>query len=133
MKLTCIFDLQGALLDKSGKPLTSIKRLTEVLELYGVSALLYTINEPWSLNQLATKPNLAAVFKNIYLVNKKTIDDIVWLKPSMVSNTLVIGDGRDSELAFAKSLKIPQLDVTLSELDLVEALEARFQEFYYGK
>ncbi len=132
MKMTCIFDLQDTLISKSGKLLVNVKKLSKILNKYCESSSLYTINEPWTLNQLAANPDLAVVFKNIYLVNTKIIQDAVWLQQPVSSKTLVIGDGKESELAFAKILKIPSLDVNKVTTDLTEALEDRLMELCNG-
>lgn len=104
---TIVFDLKNTLLDENG---TWRKDALQALSLSRRAAtnILYTMNEPWTYQQLIRYSADWRQFDAILLVGKKQKDDINFLQ----GDVLVVGDSDTEELRFGRELGYEVIDAS---------------------
>lgn len=112
MKKLIIFDLQDTLVSKDKKLIDNFRMLKSIVQKAQAEANIYTINESWTIDVLQKFPALRAFSKKLLMVDKKQISDIQRLIQSNIAkDVLIVGDGTEQELSYAKDLEIDAINV----------------------
>lgn len=106
-----LFDLKGTLIDEKCVIRPGVQNtLKNILKREDVQTIAYSMNEPWTYSALSANPLLARIDK-VILVRKKRLADVAQIQGSK-DTILVVGDGVNEELLFAKELSIKSYDAT---------------------
>lgn len=110
---TILFDLKGTLVDEAFVIRPGVQEfLQEMFERKNVQVVIYSMNEAWTYAAFSANPLLARVEK-VILVRKKCLTDMKQIQDT-ASNVLVVGDGVNEELLFAKEVGLKSYDATNS-------------------
>lgn len=97
---TIVFDLKGTLVDENGQWNTGAKEALSDAQA-SAKTILYTMNEPWTYQQLAKYSSELQQFNMVMMVARKQESDLASMRGSRV---LVVGDSDVEELRFGRTL-----------------------------